>query len=587
MPQSKEINIQEKTHQDVYKTFFLEHQIVLSWHNCINRWSGIAESFNNFKIKQKVSTKTYCGIKLNKSGKITFKYIYEYDGLENRFITKKFDQYVPERERVMSHIENYLHFNFQKQIGAEISFICENPRGHGFGTIDVMSLLIISSIQYIAWTLDMALLQNHAQFKDSDLFQALYHDAWTLADIINQWRSTWDAVYTCMSQESLPIVYISKNVWEDPEYETDTDKVKTYKANIADFLWLPQQNILPIDFGVLHFGVEYDEEYIYQLWENYKNSINTLQTYIMNKLKHNSIGDKKFYFGRFNYEEFYDNFIEVGTILHLKLIRSFENIIKNKYNEQMVEEFINNINEFWAFSTIVEFNNTFAADIRKKFHEFKMLDIEKIGLCPLTVGKMGGTFLFVTPYKKSRRTINKIIEHYNFNGKKLHLEYCSRSDGYTSNGLVVEQDLTKKVFSRHIETGSVIYKDNLWKTYIWAYNTLLEQEKEGILLDKIANKMYINGKAITSKELVSQTSTIDILEALLDAPWVPVHSKQLSSSSYTKQKNQMVGKILLPLKELSKSVFGKDLAIECSWWLYDFYLTLKEKKIKIGIIKEI
>jgi len=83
-------------------------------------------------------------------------------------------------------------------------------------------------------------------------------------------------------------------------------------------------------------------------------------------------------------------------------------------------------------------------------------------------------------------------------------------------------------------------------------------------LDKIANKIYINGKPITSKQLVSQTSTIDVLEALLDAQGTSIHSKQLASSSYTKQKNQMVGKILLPLKELSKSVFDKDIAIECS-----------------------
>jgi len=76
--------------------------------------------------------------------------VYEYDGLENRFVTKQFDQYIPNKERVITHIENYLHFNYEKQIGAEISFICENPRGHGFGTIDVMSLLIISSLQYLA-----------------------------------------------------------------------------------------------------------------------------------------------------------------------------------------------------------------------------------------------------------------------------------------------------------------------------------------------------------------------------------------------------------------------------------------------------
>lgn len=577
----------QNTHKDVYEHFFLNHQIVLSAHNVIDRWNGIGESFNNFKIKQKVSAKTFCGINLNTSGKIQIREVFQYEGLENNFSKISFEQFSSEAKRVKEYLEKYIDFQWGNGVGMEISFLCEIPKGHGFGTVDIISLLLIYGIQYIVGNIDDNHLKEYTTFTASEKFNEIYYEAWTLSDIFNRGKSTgWD-VYVSLSQESMPVVYISKNIAESPENENDSEKSRTYKENIIEFLGLEEQTELPIDFGVLYFGMEYDEEYIYEIGQNYKNSINTLQAYIMEKLKKKWMSDNKFYFGKFNYENFYDNFIEVWTILHLKLLRSFEQIIKKKHENTTIEEFINNINELWLFATIIESNNTFIGEIKKTFNALKLFDTEKIGICPLTLGKAGGSFLFVTPYQKSRKTINKLVETYNFAWVKTHLEYASRSDGYIKEGVQILQDLNKNIFSEYLQSWSVIYKDNQGKKYMWDYDTIIQQEQEWIILDKIANKIYINGQALTSKNLVSQSSTIEILDILIDAMGKSIDSKQLPSSSYTKQRNQMLGKIILPLKELTKSMLGKEINLECTWSLYQFYIKLDEKVIKIGVIKQV
>jgi hypothetical protein len=217
----------------------------------------------------------------------------------------------------------------------------------------------------------------------------------------------------------------------------------------------------------------------------------------------------------------------------------------------------------------------------------KLFDNEKIWICPLTLWKMWWSFLFVTPFKKSRRTIAKMVEKYNFTWNKMHLEYASWIDGYSTEWLVVEQDLSQDIFSEYLQSGSVIYKDNFWKNYIWDYNTILEKESKWILLDCIEWRLYVNWDDITSKDLVSQSSTVEILDYLVSNMWQTVASKDLPYSSYSTQRNQMAWKIILPLRKLTKKYFGKEIDLDCAGGLGWFNLTLSEKEIKIWVVKNI
>jgi len=73
-------------------------------------------------------------------------------------------------------------------------------------------------------------------------------------------------------------------------------------------------------------------------------------------------------------------------------------------------------------------------------------------------------------------------------------------------------------------------------------------------LDTINNKIYLRGKKLTSKELHSQTTTVDILRILLNNINKDIPNKSLPQSSYSKNKNEMLGKIVLPLISLLEKV---------------------------------
>jgi len=573
-------------HGDVYKKFFCEHNLVFSTNNVIDRWIWIWESFNNFKIKQKVSTKTYCWVKFNQTWKVYLNKIYEFDWLENSFVVTNFDDTVADYSPIQKFLDENYRAIWNKWI--ELSFICENPRWHGFGAWDIVSLLTVFAIMYTEWTITPNLLKDYDAFLQSEVAEELHYKAWSFADILMEWRSTGSDIYVSMSNESMPTVYVSKNIANKHLYENEKDKTMTIHKNIFDFLWIKNhEQELPFDFWVFYFGVDYDTDYVDQVSQIYKKDINEVQSYIYDKFKTNWVVDDDFYFWDLDYETFYNNFVEVWIILHFKLLKAFDEVLNSPLDENKIDKFIKIVNEFGAFSIIVESNNTFIPDIKNTFNSLKLFDNEKIGICPLTLWKMWWSFLFVTPFKKSRRTIAKMVEKYNFTWSKMHLEYASWIDWYSDEWIVVNQDLSQDIFSEYLQSGSVLYKDNFWKNYIWDYSAIIEKESKWILLDCIEWKIYINWKDLTSKDLVSQSSTVEILDYLISNMWQTISSKDLPYSSYSTQRNQMAWKIILPLKKLTKKYFGKEIDLDCVGWLWWFNLTLDEKEIKIWVVKNV
>jgi len=77
------------------------------------------------------------------------------------------------------------------------------------------------------------------------------------------------------------------------------------------------------------------------------------------------------------------------------------------------------------------------------------------------------------------------------------------------------------------------------------------------------NKMYVNGRKLTSEDLHSQTATVDILKILIENSGKDISNKDFPISSYSKNKNDMLGKIVLPLIELIEKETGKKLPLIC------------------------
>ena len=96
----------------------------------------------------------------------------------------------------------------------------------------------------------------------------------------------------------------------------------------------------------------------------------------------------------------------------------------------------------------------------------------------------------------------------------------------------------------------------------------------------------MNGKVLTSKDIKSATTTIELFEHILKSGDHEVKNNELWPSSFSWQQNQMESKIINPFVKYIKKALWKELDIECSGSLREFYITLWKTDIPIQLVKK-
>lgn len=169
---------------------------------------------------------------------------------------------------------------------------------------------------------------------------------------------------------------------------------------------------------------------------------------------------------------------------------------------------------------------------------------------------------------------------------QLSLDFASDQDWFEYKGLQLEQRKTQRTYSKFCSEYKLktFIKNKLSEEAI-DYNIAIKKD-DGLLLDTISNKIYLFWKKINSKEIRSQSWTIELFKILLENIWNEIENTELPSSSYSKNKNEMLGKIVLPLRKLIKNKAGKELELNCHGSLGKFSLDLKHSNIKIHFLEK-
>ena len=147
-------------------------------------------------------------------------------------------------------------------------------------------------------------------------------------------------------------------------------------------------------------------------------------------------------------------------------------------------------------------------------------------------------------------------------GYNLTLDYSSKNDWFWDKWLQIEQWRSQ------------------WITHA-NHSHNISKKQDTIILNTIENKIYINNQKLTSNDLPSQSATINILSCLLDHQKEKISNNQLSQSSYTKNKNQMISKIITPFKRVIERKLEKEITFECRGSLYEFRVLLDMKWIEV------
>lgn len=119
------------------------------------------------------------------------------------------------------------------------------------------------------------------------------------------------------------------------------------------------------------------------------------------------------------------------------------------------------------------------------------------------------------------------------------------------------------------------------------YRVILSEQTEGLFIDSIERKVYFNGEKLTSKDVPSQSTTVDVLEILLDHVGEDIENSAFPASSYVNNKNEMIGKIIIPLVRFIEEKASLELPLVCKGGISDFYLKLNSTELKIGMVKKI
>lgn len=532
-----------------YERFFLYNNFVISAPHIIYRWCMIGKKNITPQIHQKIASKMFLWINSNANSEdIIFNTITYFSSSQKKFIT------VP-LETIFADIDNrYFKENIRSKLaefgytkGIEINILSEDERWSGSEFCWIIPVILSASIHILTDKITRDQLHDINSDENSWLFTSISATALQLFPKTE--LDTYGAItHTVMTNHRLPL--LSQEVKNIKNKKT---KTAISHRDMQEYFHIKEiENQPMIDYGILNFWSSYDEHYI--------NHISKTQNEIRG----------------------------IGSYLNEKLVKAWGDILKHGHEERMIEDFINSIQQQGLFGACIENHDAVFADITSFFNQSKQCQDEKIGIMPLTSSKYWWSFLFVTKYKKSRETMERVFEKLQeIWHKMMHYQYLSRIDWFTTDGLQIEQDIGKDIYSSHIKDNNAILESSCGKQIIGSHRKLIEQIDNGIIFDTIDSKIYIDKKPTTYKQLMTQSGTIDVIQPLFERMWWYINNSELPPSSYSKNKNEMVGKIIWPLQELVQKKFHEKLDLKCKGSMINFDMSLTSTKTNLYLLKKI
>lgn len=577
----------QKHFPDVYRDFFVKNDLVVS--GCFNfPWgpSWVWERSNYFNIKSKIPLKCYIWFKIKKELWVNFKNVDFYNISTKSFETVPYSKVNKENQKVSEFISDFLSQNHLNS-WLEIEFLSETSRGHSFWFTWTSSAVIALWLFILTWKLDVNTLKEYDNFINSDNFKLIELLSVKLSLMTKFWSSAWQNVRHTLHNNSDPsFLLIEKDSLTFNNIETIKTKFFKIWENCKENLISTN---IPLDYYMVFSWISTNSSHVmdYIKWneKKYKDYSMFINNFILWKEFSSIETNLSKYLSDDNLV--YKLLTENINILWIKTVELFKKIFETWYDNALIEDFIENINNYNNVVSLIEKQSWFQDHFVYLFKQNIHNNDEQVWILPAYSWKFWWWYVVVTKQGISRNTIEKTITDLRSIYPNVEMEYCSYLDGETSDGVMVEQFISKWIYSSYVDKNKFLFQSNKWDNYIGDYNEIMDREKTGLLFDMINNKIYLNGEKLTSKDIPSQNTTIEVVTRLLDHTWEELSNKELPSSSYSSNKNEMLGKIILPLMKLIEEKTGEQIPLVCKWSLNDFYIKMWDVNIKIWAIKRI
>ena len=587
-----------------YKDFFRENNKVFSLPLNLNWVSDINEEYKGIHIKQKIPLRIYVWVNKIKKHKIIFNKINYFDINEDNFIKEKMVEYSP----VISEIKDFFDEQYEIKNNfnhwLEFNILAEMWKWQGSGFISILSALLIilyknnyneeyfNIKEKIAKKSDKIIdILNDDNFYNDLLKTTLKINKYIERplSIVNQISSLFDWRYPIVS-------FVQKN------YKTqDPEKIKFFWYRINDLNEkIPKIPYIPIDYWLIYTGMPVSSS---QILYSYMNSdkkenkvLKNISDFFCNDISGLDDNDKPSFSIKFlNKKSFIERnkaFVEIYLslmwTLSLKILNNFVDFYKKPYDEYLSKKFLENVKKITRFNLLTKKCSIhFKKFMQEIINNFKDSYLD-LAIAPNDTMLMWWNAIFAMNVEWNRWKLLNTIKEINKTNYWVKLTYANWLDWVEKRWLIVEQDINDKIFSEFIDNNSLLLIDSNWnKKIIWNNFFEMEDYKNWLFLDLTKNKILFNWNKLTSKELKSQNTTIEVLVKLLENKWDYISNKDLSLSSYSTNKNDMISKIIWPLEKLIKLENNIYFKIICTWTISNFKIKLEETDLEIYIIKHL
>jgi len=562
----------------VKEELFSRCEFVISWHFWFNRfpeWIGSAS--DHISIIQKLKSKCYLWIRKVEKEWITFNSVKMYDWEEIiDYNPAKFNQ---QYGKSINFLENELNL-LDKNYWFEITVFSECSKWEWVWFTGTIMSLLVSGIFCLEWKLSQNDLNNYEKFQTSNLFREISNLAHKCTIIAKNWN-IWSAFFTTLSQWSHPYAYTTdvKNEldYEEVDRSLEYGKQLTELFNVKNF---PMET-LPVCWAIVYTWQKSNSSFA--AWQKkfleyanleYQNWFEDLEI-------SNIDSQLKLWLEKSNY---YETKIRNLNNLSINILYIMEKIYKKWAQNHDVHDLIKVLNVITKMYDNIERD----FDVTEDFHKSCIENgVSKwiFWFSPIYTNKYGGNYLVVFEDDSDLDVLEAVLEDMRNNYPDIRIRETYDFDMPAKDGIVIEQDLSHWIW-QELWWDLYVLIDNQWNQKFVQYTDVNPKGEKWIFFDWVKNKIYVNGKVLTSKDIKSATTTIELFEHILKSEDHSVKNNELWPSSFSWQQNQMESKIINPFVKYIKKIFGKELDIECSGSLREFYVILWKTDIQIQLVKK-
>ncbi|MCX6823022.1 MAG: hypothetical protein NTX91_03410 [candidate division SR1 bacterium] len=568
-----------------YEEFFAKNDLIIS--GCFTGAlapTGIGHVSRFMRIKFKLPIKMYLGINGNQNGNICFSNFFIYNITAHNFENKELRDMVDgETSKIIEYIKSFLKEN-KKEQGIDINVLAEGGRRYSFSFSATFTAVLATALYLFVGKISSKDLENYEEFMKSDIFREIEITAREMS-LLTRYGNASGGMHVLYKSYTPGLFYC-----EAFENNINIEEVKGLHRSFTPFSTLfdvEEHNYLPFDYAIIYSGSQRTYEKIEQGIQLDKKKFQKYQEFIEKSVLPITQLAKDIRFIEILKNGIYNQFVDMFSLSTVMILESLEKIYTEGEDINNIDHLIDTVNRVrYLFYMLEKKPSEFIEKFSSSFEETSH-NKEKIGIVNSYSSKIGDNCMVIMKDGTNKKHFFEAIEKLKSEYPDVEVPYASRIDGISNDGIKIEQHISEKKFSSYIQKDKVFCKNNQGESFLGNYHEIINSHKEGLLLDGIDNKIYLNGKKLTSVNLCSQSSTISILGKLLDNIGKDVGNNELEVSSYSKNKNEMLGKIVIPIISLIEKETGAKLPLICKGSIYDFYMKLNTDDFKVFMVKKI